>query len=113
MGKESTRQRNEQYRNKRYKLVREFGGCCRYCGVPDECLGFHVDSQKLEFCHKVGHRVYGNNRGRNSRIQEVVNKGKEAFWLGCRSCHHKYDYDHPLTKEEIAMQKIIDQEVPF
>ena len=108
MGKKSTIQTNEWWRNKREQLVKEFGGHCRYCGVPDESLGFHVDSQKLEFCHKVGHRVYGYSRGRNARILEVVRGGKEAFWLGCKRCHSRYDYDHPLTKEEREIQ-----EVPF
>ena len=71
---------NDWYVSERLRLVKMFGGCCRYCGKPDIGISDVVWAKKLEFCHKVNERVSGNNRGRNSRIIEVK-KNPKRFWL--------------------------------
>ncbi len=104
-----THAKNDWYWKRRRELVVRFGGKCRYCSTPDVSVSDSVLAKKLEFCHKVNERISGMGRGRNARIAEVARDPKR-FWLGCRSCHTKYDIDHPLTDAEI---KAIDEEVPF
>ncbi len=104
-----TQQMNDYHRRKRRDLVKQFGGHCRYCETPDVSISDKPWAKKLEFCHKVGERISGMNRGRNARIAEVAREPKR-FWLGCKSCHQRYDTDHPLTEAE---KKAIAEEVPF
>lgn len=109
MGTRATETRNGQQKRKRTYLVLDFGAKCRYCGKPDLEFSHSPLAEKLEFAHKVNHRISGMNRGRNARIQEVINN-KDHFWLGCKSCHRKYDEDHPLTEEE---KRRMREEPPF
>lgn len=114
MTKATTTYVNEYYRKKREELVKKFGGCCRYCGRKEWMVNIKTGNNiLLEFAHKVGHRISGNNRGRNQRILEVL-RHPEWFLLLCHSCHLKYDIDHPLTEEEQRLQaEELANEVPF
>lgn len=95
---------NDRHKKIRRQLIKKFGAKCRYCGTPDEDFSNSPLAKKLHFCHKVNKRISGSNRGRNFRILDIVNN-PDNYWLGCCSCHRKYDYDHPLTEVELTAQQ--------
>lgn len=105
-----THYKNEQHANRRIQLVKEFGGKCRFCDAREGSINPETGKERhLEFAHKVNWRISGMNRGRNQRILEIQ-RHKDRFLLLCTSCHRRYDYDHPLTDEEL---KSMEEEVPF
>lgn len=100
MGSKKTQRIQCYYVNLRTKLVSDFGGKCEHCGIPAIEVSDSVLAEKLEFAHRIGERISGNNRGRNSRLREVRNN-PSRFLLLCRKCHKKYDAENPLSDYEL------------
>lgn len=111
MGTKRTFRKNEWFKRRRIELIKEFGGVCEKCKKDHNIIG---EPFVFHFAHKVGFRYgFGKSRGRNTRIQEVINN-PERFHLFCPPCHLEYDQENPFTEEEIKMQKVLDkEEVPF
>jgi len=71
---------NEWYRERRRKLVAEFGGQCWFCGSRED----------LEFAHIKATGLNGRGRGQNHRVIDVI-RNKKSYVLACRRCHVAYD----------------------
>ena len=83
-----TNRKNKWIKERRKRLIEEFGGKCEECPA----------TSKLEFAHKEPTELSGWGRGRKERVYDVI-KNPEKYRLLCKGCHK--EYDQGLLKEEM------------
>lgn len=75
-----TRRQNRWIKERRERLVREYGGKCEVC----------KGTSKLEFAHKEPTELSGWGRGRKERVHDVI-RNPTKYRLLCKDCHEMYD----------------------
>ncbi len=75
-----TNRKNRWIRERRQRLVQEYGGKCGVCGVMEN----------LQLVHKEPTELKGRGRGRKERVYDVI-KNPTKYRLLCKDCHKEYD----------------------
>jgi len=82
-----TNRQNRWTKERREKLIEEYGGKCEECPT----------TENLEFAHKEDTELSGRGRGRKERVYDVI-RNPDKYMLLCKDCHE--NYDQGLLEEE-------------